>query len=149
MAKGLAEATAAEESAIKSYDELMAAKTKEVTVLTAAIETKMERIGSLGVAIVQMQNDLGDTEEALIADKEFLANLDKSCATKTAEWDEIVKTRADELAALADTIKVQKNTPKCSVQSCASQGEHLRAANARPGRAQNVDREEPPGERQT
>jgi len=106
MRKSLAEATAAEEAAIKSYGELMAAKEQEVIVLTKAIETKMDRIGSLGVEIAQMKNDLGDTEEALIADKEFIANLDKACATKAAEWDEIVKTRAEELAALADTIKI-------------------------------------------
>ena len=63
MAKGLAEATAAEEAAIKSYGELMAAKKQEVIVLTKAIETKMERIGSLSVEIAQMKNKFGDTEE--------------------------------------------------------------------------------------
>jgi len=106
MAKGLAEATAVEEAAIKTYEELMAAKKKEVQVLIAKIESSLQRSGELGVSIAQMKNDLGDTEEALIADKEFKANLEKSCATKTAEWEERVKTRADELAALADTIKV-------------------------------------------
>jgi len=106
MKKGAAEAAAAESDAIKNYDALMAAKKKEVIILTKQIETKLERSGSLGVEIAQMKNDLGDTEEALIADKEFLANLDKNCETKKKEWDVIVKTRAEELAALADTIKV-------------------------------------------
>jgi len=106
MKKGAAEAAAAESDAIKNYDALMAAKKKEVIILTKQIETKLERSGSLGVEIAQMKNDLGDTEEALIADKEFLANLDKNCETKKNEWDVIVKTRAEELAALADTIKV-------------------------------------------
>jgi hypothetical protein len=32
--------------------------------------------------------------------------MEKNCATKTAEWEVVVKTRADELAALADTIKL-------------------------------------------
>merc|ERR1712045_1009321 len=81
-------------------------KKKEVLALTKQIETKLERVGALGVEIAQMKNDLGDTEEALIADKEFLANLDKNCETKKKEWEVIVKTRAEELAALADTIKV-------------------------------------------
>merc|ERR1712113_240545 len=44
--------------------------------------------------------------EAIAADKEFLANLEKNCATKTAEWEVIVKTRTEELVALADTIKI-------------------------------------------
>jgi len=106
MKKGAAEAAAAEESAIKTYDALMAAKKKEVLALTKEIETKLERVGTLGVEIAQMKNDLGDTEEALTADKDFLANLDKNCETKKKEWEVVVKTRAEELAALADTIKV-------------------------------------------
>jgi hypothetical protein len=35
-----------------------------------------------------------------------LADLDKNCAARTAEWEVVVKTRADELAALAETIKI-------------------------------------------
>merc|ERR1719399_180245 len=96
----------AEEEAIKEYDELMAAKTKEVNALTKAIEEKMTRSGELGVAIAEMKNDLGDTAAALEEDKKFLADLEKNCATKQAEWDVICKTRSQELLALADTIKV-------------------------------------------
>merc|ERR1719336_699949 len=106
MSAGLAEATKAEESAIATYEKLMAAKKKEVIILTKEIETKLTRIGDLGVEIAEMKNDLGDTEEALIADKKFLANLDENCEKKKKEWEVIVKTRAEELAALADTIKV-------------------------------------------
>merc|ERR1719453_468016 len=61
---------------------------------------------SLRPEITQMKNDAGDTAEALAEDKKFLADLEKNCATKQAEWDEIVKTRNEELLALADTIKV-------------------------------------------
>merc|ERR1719163_528198 len=106
MAADIAEEKAAEEAAIKAYDELMAAKTKEVNALTKAIEEKMTRVGELAVEIVQMKNDLGDTAEALAEDKKFLADLEKNCATKSAEWETIVKTRNEELLALADTIKV-------------------------------------------
>merc|ERR1719214_392002 len=106
MSADFAEEKAAEEAAIKAYEELMAAKTKEVNALTKAIEEKMTRVGELAVKIVQMKNDLGDTAEALIEDKKFLKDLDKNCATKQAEWAEIVKTRNEELLALADTIKV-------------------------------------------
>merc|ERR1711953_241208 len=84
----------------------MAAKKKEVIALTKEIETKLTRIGDLGVEIAQMKNDLGDTQEALIEDKKFLANLEENCEKKKAEWEVIVKTRAEELAALADTIKI-------------------------------------------
>merc|ERR1719490_553098 len=106
MAAGLAEATKAEEAAIAIYEKLMAAKKKEVAALTKEIETKLTRIGDLGVEIAEMKNDLGDTQEALIADKKFLDNLEENCEKKKKEWEVIVKTRAEELAALADTIKV-------------------------------------------
>ena len=106
MSKALADATTAEEEAIKSFEGLMAAKTKEVEALTAAIESKTKRIGELGVEIVQMKEDLSDTEASLMEDKKFLADMSKNCAQKTAEWEERSKTRSDELVALADTIKI-------------------------------------------
>merc|ERR1712151_682269 len=46
------------------------------------------------------------TKESLAADTKFLQELDSSCDTKTAEWEVIKKTRAEELVALAETIKV-------------------------------------------
>merc|ERR1712072_150934 len=77
MSADIAEELAAEEAAIKAYDELMAAKTKVVNALTKLIEEKMTRVGELAVEIVQMKNDLGDTAEALAEDKKFLADLEK------------------------------------------------------------------------
>jgi len=106
MAADFAEEKAAEEAAIKAYNALVAAKTKEVNALTKAIEEKMTRVGELAVEIVQQKNDLGDTAEALIEDKKFLADMEANCAAKKGEWDVIVKTRNQELLALADTIKV-------------------------------------------
>merc|ERR1719277_790473 len=66
----------------------------------------MNRIGDLGVELAAMNNDLGDTEQSLMEDKKFLADLEKNCATKQEEWDVIVKTRGEELLALAETIKI-------------------------------------------
>merc|ERR1719159_1743033 len=106
MAKDLAEPEATEASAIKASGELMAAKGKEVDLLTTAIETKMEQIGELGVSVAQMKNDLTDTEAGLMEDKQFLADLEKGCSTKTAEWQEAEKMRAEELKAISETIKI-------------------------------------------
>jgi len=106
MTKGFAEAKSSEDAAIQGFEELVAAKTKEINALIHALETKMVRTGALAVEIVQMKNDLTDTQEALIEDKAFLGDMEKTCATKAAEWEEIVKTRSAEMLALADTIKV-------------------------------------------
>jgi len=106
MSKGLADATAEEKASIQAYEEMMSAKSKEVAALTNSIESKTKSIGDLGVKIVQMKEDLSDTQAALLADQKFLKELESSCSTKTSEWEERSKTRADELVALAETIKV-------------------------------------------
>merc|ERR1719210_166215 len=85
---------------------LMAAKAKEIAVNTQSIETKTERLGQVSVDIVNLEEELDDTTKALRADRKFLANLGTSCATKKAEWEERSKTRTDELAALAETIRL-------------------------------------------
>jgi len=77
-----------------------------VQALTESIEEKLKRIGSLGVEIVGMKQDLTDSEESLMEDQKFLAELEKGCSTKEAEWAVICKLRSEELLALADTIKL-------------------------------------------
>jgi len=106
MEKDIAEEAAAESSAQQSYEELMAAKKQEVDTLTAEIETKMTRVGELGVEIATMKNDLEDTQEALIEDTKFLADLKKTCALREKEWEVICKTRKEELIALQEVIKI-------------------------------------------
>merc|ERR1719389_1532872 len=106
MDKDLQGIIAAEEEAIKVYNELMVAKKKEVEALTKAIEEKMVRLGKLQVDIVEMKEDLDDTSKALAEDKKFLADLDKNCKTKAAENAANQKMRSEELLALADTIKI-------------------------------------------
>merc|ERR1719231_28256 len=106
MNADLAEATKVEDNAIKAYEELMAAKQKEVDALTKAIEEKMVRLGKVQVEIVEMKEDLSDTGEGLLEDKKFLADLDKNCEAKTKLFQENVNYRAQELSALADTIKI-------------------------------------------
>jgi len=106
MEKNLADTTANEKEAIASFEDLMAAKSKELAALTKAIETKSVRVGELGVEIVTMKNDLTDNEQALIEDSKFLQDLDKNCALKTKDWEERSKTRGEEQLAISETIKV-------------------------------------------
>merc|ERR1719272_292964 len=106
MNADLAGATAAENASIKAFNELMAAKEREVGALTKAIEEKMVRLGSLQVEIVEMKEDLDDTAKALLEDKKFLADIAKNCATKADEHAANQKLRSEELLALSDTIKV-------------------------------------------
>jgi len=106
MQKDLDDATTEETAAIENFKALMAAKNKEVETLSKQIEEEMMRVGEMGVQIAGMANDLEDTKAALDADTKFQMELETSCSTKTAEWEEIKKTRAEELVAIAETIKV-------------------------------------------
>merc|ERR1719199_336451 len=84
----------------------MAAKKKEVGALTKEIEAKTTRVGEISVRTAETENDLEDTKEGLAEDKKFLGDLDKNCALKKQEWEAYKKVQAEEMVALADTIKV-------------------------------------------
>merc|ERR1719478_244824 len=106
MEKDLAEITATEEASLKDFNGLMAAKTKEINALTKEIETKTAQVGELGVKLVTEKEDLDDTTKSLAEDEQFLKDLEKNCATKDEEWAARQKIRAEEVLAIADTIKI-------------------------------------------
>jgi len=106
MEKDLADATAEESSAKASSESLVESKKKEIEALTKEIESKTGRVGALGVKVAQMENDLEDTKEGLADDKKFYADLDKNCELKKKEWAAYKEMEAQEMVALADTIKV-------------------------------------------
>merc|ERR1719161_2297207 len=106
MVADLEQSTADENAAIAALEELKAAKAKEIEALQASIESKMTRVGELGVKVAELVNDLEDTKEDLAESKKFLADLDVNCANKKKEWAEYQKMQGQELLALADTIKV-------------------------------------------
>merc|ERR1719375_24382 len=106
MEANLEKATSEENAAIKDFDALVAAKTKQINALTAEIESKTSRIGELGVELVTQKEDLDDTTKSLGEDEAFLKDLEKNCKTKEDEWATRCKIRAEEVLAIADTIKI-------------------------------------------
>merc|ERR1719502_2426564 len=95
-----------EEKANIAFKLTVKAKLAEIASLNKLVEDKLTRIGEISVKLAMSKNDLEDTQEALGDNSKMLADLEASCKTKTAEWEERCKMRAQELAALADTIKV-------------------------------------------
>merc|ERR1719393_835055 len=106
MEKDLAELTAQEDGAQQDFEAMKAAKEKEIASLTQAIEEKTKRTGEVAVEIVNLKEDLEDTQEDLAKDQKFLADLEKNCEVKKKEWEEIKKMRKEELIAIAETIKI-------------------------------------------
>merc|ERR1719183_1700971 len=106
MTADLTDATNTENAAIASFEELKAAKAKEIEALSKAIESKLTRVGELGVKVAEQINELDDTKEDLAESKKFLGDLDVNCENKKKEWSVYQKMPGEELLALADTIKV-------------------------------------------
>merc|ERR1719371_58400 len=106
MDASLATATETEQSALMDFNALVSAKTKEINALGKQIESKTSRVGELGVELVTLKEDLDDTTKSLMEDKAFLKDLAKNCKTKEDEWAARCKVRAEELLAIADTIKI-------------------------------------------
>merc|ERR1719353_581028 len=136
MAADLKEITEAEEKAKADFEGMMKAKAAQIEALTQEIEEKTERLGNNGVELVNMKEDLEDTKKSLEEDKAFLADLEKNCKTKEAEWAEICKTRAEELLALHETIQIlndddaldlfKKTLPTPSLLQLAVSGKQLK-----------------------
>jgi len=106
MESDLKESTAAEEEAKAAFTTLMASKEGEIAAAKKAVEAKTARVGELAVSVAQGKADVEDTADALEEDKKFKANLASSCSTKSAEWDERSKLRAQEVEAISETIEM-------------------------------------------
>jgi len=105
MSKEIAEAEEEETKAISDFQSLVAAKKKEINALSKMVEQKLQRVGDLAVEITQNKNDLSETKDVLAEDSKFASDLKSSCGTKEEEWVVVVKTRQEEILALAETIK--------------------------------------------
>merc|ERR1719197_129933 len=106
MQKSSAEADADEAKAAAAFSDLSSSKTKEISVATAAIETKTVRSGELAVSTVQAQNALDDAEAELADAEKFLATLKVQCVEKTQEYQARSKLRAEEVAAISEAIAI-------------------------------------------
>jgi uncharacterized protein (DUF3084 family) len=106
MEKDMGATSEAEKTAASGFEELKAAKTKEIQATTDAIESLTARSGELAVSIVQNKNSAEDAEEEGADAIKFLANLKKNCATKEKEYNERVELRNQEVEAIGQAIGI-------------------------------------------
>jgi predicted nucleic acid-binding Zn-ribbon protein len=106
MEKDLAEISGEENTAKMETEGMVASKKSEIGAHTTAIEEKTAREGEAAVEIATMKHDLEDTKEDLAADTKYLADLKKNCAAKEKEEEARRKSFAEELLAIAETIKM-------------------------------------------
>jgi hypothetical protein len=106
LEKDMGEELADEKQAATTFGELKAAKRKEIQAATDAIESKTARSGQLAVSIVQAKQAAKDATRELGDAQRFAAELSVACKEKTDDWNERSKTRADELVAISEAMKI-------------------------------------------
>jgi len=90
----------------KDYEELKAAKEKEIAAGEAQIATKTQELADTDEANAQAKIDLEDTKNTMAADMEYLEKLKEQCALTDKEFEERVKTRQLEIQAVAKATGV-------------------------------------------
>jgi len=95
-----------EEQAAADYAQLKEAKTKEIAAANSQIESKTVNLGDTEEKFALSTQDKKDTEKALAADIEFLADLQSKCATADQEYQARVKVRTEEMKAVSETLEI-------------------------------------------
>merc|ERR550537_1582143 len=95
-----------EEQAAADYASLKDAKTKEIAAANGQIESKTVNLGDTEEKYALSVTDKKDTEKALAADTEFLADLQSKCATADQEYQARVKVRTEEMKAVSETLEI-------------------------------------------
>merc|ERR1719498_1394842 len=102
----LGEMQADEKKAVTEFGALKEAKTSEIAAGEEMAKEKTALLGKTKVQLGEAKEDLEDTTSAMEADQAFLVDLKERCSVSDKEWEERSKTRALEIAAVGETIKI-------------------------------------------
>merc|ERR1719265_1519863 len=105
LSKNLSESQKAEQKNKEEYEQLKAAKESELETGKKLLAQLEEEYANFVEQHAQAAQQLDDTLAQLALDREFLANLKKRCAETDKEYQERLKSRMEEIAAVQDTVK--------------------------------------------
>lgn len=106
MSSDLSEGQQAEADAVAKFQEVRKAKRAEIKEGRNELEKTNEAIGTMEQNLIRARKDIAEAEEALDADRTFLADLEKKCAKDLKEHGEKVKNQNEEMTAVAETIEI-------------------------------------------
>eukprot|EP00933_Yihiella_yeosuensis_P000620 TRINITY_DN100_c0_g1_i4.p1 TRINITY_DN100_c0_g1~~TRINITY_DN100_c0_g1_i4.p1 ORF type:complete len:700 (-),score=239.83 TRINITY_DN100_c0_g1_i4:43-2142(-) len=95
-----------EEEEVNIFLKLLNAKNTEIETLENSISMKIDKVGELKVELIELKGQLSDAQKALGKDFALVEQLAETCKAKTADWELRSKTRAEELLAVQETIKI-------------------------------------------
>merc|ERR1719252_101363 len=102
----LAASTKTEEDAETTYNELKAAKEKQIAALESELREKTTRVSTQKGTLAETQENHEDTSAALEADENFLIELKENCEAKQGEFDQNAVERSNEVKAIGEAIKI-------------------------------------------
>jgi hypothetical protein len=102
----LSDSQKAEMQAAEEFAALKAAKTKEIETATTQVKQKKQSVADTDDALATAKEDLELTREALASDRTFLSDLNLRCQQTDKDWELRSKVRAEEIAAVSETIKI-------------------------------------------
>jgi len=100
----LNQAEQAESKASAEFDELKAAKEKQIEASTDLVNEKKDELARTDEKNAEDKQIKEDTENALAADQAFLADLKERCASMDAEFEARTKGRQNEIEAVSKAL---------------------------------------------
>jgi len=92
--------------AVVAFQKLRAAKLSEIETAKTQKEDKESQLAELLDKSEKAKEDIAALQEALTADQEFLANLEKNCKAEDESYAARVKVRSEEIVAIGETLKI-------------------------------------------
>jgi len=95
-----------EAASAAAFADMRTAKTAAIEAGEAMAEQKEDELAKTDNLVAEAKEDLGQTEETLAADEEFLKNLDKMCADSDSAFEKRKASRLEEIKAVSETIEI-------------------------------------------
>merc|ERR1719163_2498396 len=95
-----------EATAASTFAELRAAKTAAIEASEKMEEQKEAEKAETDNLIAEAKEDLDQTEQELLEDKKYLANLNKMCAEGDSAFEKRKASRLEEIKAVTETIEI-------------------------------------------
>jgi len=104
-------ASATEAENVKVFEDLMAAKNKELTDLQSTLDKKEAENAEATTVEADSQQDREDTSAQLEADEKFFDDTKASCREKANDWATRTRLRTEELAGIEKAVEIL-NSPE-------------------------------------
>merc|ERR1719473_1669333 len=95
-----------EKTAVSDFEALSASKMKEITARKEQVLDKTAALSAAKEELAHSKHELARTRDSLSADQKFLVDLGQRCANADTEYQERMKMRSTETAAVSEALAI-------------------------------------------